>query len=158
MGDRVDVTFTVRHEDAKRAVDLLNTLGWNTEIYQEVGEFSEIILSEVNYADIDDEAALLRDAGIPFEADWYPGCNFSSGTVWVRFTEDGKALHGEFHDEERTVANYAKSLLNAIESGEDLIGVQTRLEKACDEVSIPTWDNQDEYAKRFMLKNIVESK
>lgn len=94
MGDRVCVYFRIPTEYKEEVNKLLagdsGTLDF-TEEYNTMGEvpITEFYIDDVNYAEVDQELAILKEHGIPVVYTHDTGGSFDAGTGYVLFNAQG---------------------------------------------------------------------
>ncbi len=125
MGDRTNVTITVRKEDFDRLVAerfskeadgrkaFANEVGASFIEEQALpGEerfWMTIEAEEVNYADWEDLQNILRENKIPYDKSWGAGGEYSRGESYVRLV-DGKMQELEFYDEDSKLVDFLKEV------------------------------------------------
>ena len=107
MGDRTDVTFTVRPPlpepvqawvDGDRAGEADPPEGsWPTTD----GERLDLRFSECNYGENLDAASFLEAHRVSYDQRWGAGEEYGPGTRWVRFARDGTKRQVEAYDDEK---------------------------------------------------------
>jgi hypothetical protein len=115
MGDRTNVTITVRRQDYER---LLAKEGENDATFRDAigadeidhgGDWVSLRGYEINYADWDDLQDILKENLIPYDKTWDAGDNYSAGESYVRLI-DGEMQELEFHEEEMKLVEFLKDV------------------------------------------------
>ena len=115
MGDRTNVTITVRKTDYER---LLAEKGENATTFREAvgadeisddGDWISIQGYEINYADWADLQDILKENLIPYDKTWDAGGGYSAGESYVRLV-NGEMLELEFQEEEMKLVEFLKDV------------------------------------------------
>lgn len=147
MGDRTSVVLTVLANQAEEAKSY-----FNKEISEEITHdplITSFTFEEVNYGTLT-FLPKLRKAGIPYESAWSSGDEYGSGSEFFWFTSDGVPLNKDIYDDDRNPDLMV--LLEFIDQPEKLRqAILTHKEN----VTPPSWDNQEEYSKVYRMLQLV---
>jgi len=115
MGDRTNVTITVRKKDYER---LLVEKSENDATFREAvgadeidygGDWVNLRGYEINYADWDALQDLLKEHLIPYDKSWDAGGGYSAGESYVRLV-DGEMKELEFYEYESKLVEFLKEV------------------------------------------------
>ncbi len=115
MGDRTNVTITVRKTDYER---LLAEKGESEANFREAigadeidddGDWIVIRGYQINWGDWNDLEDLLKENLIPYDKTWDAGDNYSAGESYVRLI-NGEMHELEFHEEEMKLVEFLKDV------------------------------------------------
>ena len=115
MGDRTNVTITVRKSDYKR---LLAKAGESEAPFRDAigadtidddGDWIVIRGYQINYANWDDLQDVLKENLIPYDKTWDAGDNYTAGESYVRVV-NGEMQELEFHEEEMKLVEFLKEV------------------------------------------------
>ena len=146
MGDRTDVFLTVLTEHAK---ETLKVCGDIPETMWENDTTTCYYFTECNYGNLDCEEQ-LKERGIPYDKEWGEGGDYSSGTEYFRFTEEGEAVLKELYD--NCLNPPLEKLLLVINEPEKLKEYILAFEA---QVSVLPWDNQFKYSRIYLARQLV---
>lgn len=104
---------------------------------------------EVNYGELP-FLGEFRKAGIPYESRWERGGEYSAGEQSCRFTADGSVITKERDDDE--VNPDLDLLFSSIDDHEALKKI---IQERHDAVTVLPWENQVEYGKRYVMKQLL---
>lgn len=146
MGDRTSVTLTVLASQAELAKTLFKE---DVDDCKDDPLLTDFYFEDVNYGVLDflDD---LEAAGIAYDSSWSNGGEYSSGTRFCRFTKTGELVSKELYDNARDVS--LTLLLEFVDTPEKM--KQVVLDHA-EKVSIPSWDNQEEYSKLYRMRKLI---
>lgn len=105
---------------------------------------------EVNYGDLD-FLYCLKDNGIPYDSRWSDGDNYGPGTTYLRFTPEGEAVEMTVPDDQKNPP--LSKLIDLISNPQALISYVVEFHKS---VTPLPWDNQQEYAKVYLTKQLLK--
>lgn len=148
MGDRVTVQLSllIVHADAAREM-----FPYEPESENNDGELVDFEFSEVNYGDLGVESA-LQQAGIPYDKHWQQGGGFERGTEYARFTETGDIKVFSVYE---IVENPDLSSLMALIDKPDKL--RAFIVAHHNKVTPLSWDDQEEFARRFHARQLIAS-
>jgi hypothetical protein len=115
MGDRTNVTITVRKTDYER---LLAKEGQSKPAFRdavgadEIDDDGDLVVFrgyEINYADWDDLEDILKENQIPYDKTWDAGGGYSAGESYVR-EFDGEMKELEFYEDESKLIEFLKAV------------------------------------------------
>ena len=152
MGDRTRVTLSFLASQREKLDSLLGKYEDPDTVDEKIdgGGIMEYIYDEVNYGNLD-FLDRLRDAGIVYDSSWDNGGEYTSGTAYCRFTEDGDCVEKSIYDAD--INPNLQSLLNLIETPAALVRY-IRVHE--DQVSVTDLDEtQVEYGKRYLAKKLI---
>jgi hypothetical protein len=114
MGDRTNVTITVRRKDYDRllAVDeseatFRDAIGADT--IDDDGDWIVIRGYQINWGDWDDLQDLLKENQIPYDKSWDAGGGYSAGESYVRVV-NGEMQELEFQEDEMKLVEFLKEV------------------------------------------------
>lgn len=149
MGDRTYVTLTVPKELEAEARQIIELSGEESENDDHDDEWATFGFSEVNYGELS-FLKNLQAAGIAYNSHWCAGSEYTEGTEYCRFTEEGELqLHTVYEDE---LGVSLHTLLPIIDDHEKLKAAIRLHERST--VPLP-WENQVEYGKRFRAAQLI---
>lgn len=150
MGDRTTVVLSLLTSQVKEAEELLGYLHQrcNEECIDNTTDFA---FEEVNYGDLDGLFALEK-AGIAYESAWGTGCEYEAGTTYVRFTSEGEMVKKTIYDSDLSIP--ITDLMHLINQPEALFEL---IKNSNEEVQVLPWDNQEEYGKRYMARQLIST-
>jgi hypothetical protein len=109
------------------------------------------IFYEVNYGNLD-FLIQLKDAGVAFQSTWGNGSEFGAGTSYCWFNEEGEAFIKDIYESD--INPPLPELMALIDQPDKLIQyLQIHAEK----VKTPSFENQEEFGKRFLTKKLLSS-
>lgn len=156
MGDRTSVTLTIPAVYKEAALVIFGDETPADSFINGVAKDNPHNLHcfawyEVNYGTLPFLDALMA-AGIPFDSNWDHGGEYGPGCETCRFTEEGEAIR-------QTVSDDGKNpdlgcLLELINQPDALRNFILRHHA---EVTPMTWNDQIDYAKRYRLKQLIQS-
>ena len=152
MGDRTRVTLSFLASQQEKLDSLLgkydqpDTVGKNID----GGGIVEYIYDEVNYGNLD-FLDRLRDAGVAYDSSWDSGGEYTSGTAYCRFTEDGDCVEKSIYDDD--INPNLHSLLALIETPAALVRYIRNHEEAVSVIFLD--ESQVEYGKRYLAKKLI---
>jgi hypothetical protein len=148
MGDRTTVTLTVLKS---QEADAQNIFDSDSEYRSENGVLVECTFHEVNYGNLDflDQ---LQEAGIAYDSRWEAGSNYGAGCDYCRFTPDGDVVLKGISDDYR---NPSIDLL--MKKLDDYAALKAFIIEHHIEVTVPGWENQEEYAKIYKVKKLIST-
>lgn len=154
MGDRVTVYVTVLEEQADIAWKLLEE-EWSPSRYpQEKYGTVELELCEVNYANIEDESALLLKHGIPHTWTHDSGGCYNEGFGYAVFDPDGSVRSHTFDIVEKSIE--PTTLLEYVRSGITRGELEQYIENHIKMNTVPDLHpSMVEFGKVYMLKQMV---
>jgi hypothetical protein len=120
---------------------------------------AEFMFYEVSYGNLP-FLNELRQAGIAYDSSWETGEDISSGTYSLRFLPDGSAIEKSYYDDELQLDYDTLKSLVADHTDDDALAAAIRKETQymaglCE---VPDWDNQAEYGKRYLAKQLLNCK
>lgn len=152
MGDRTRVTLTFLASQKEKLDSLLGEWEQPNSTDQDIdgGGVVDYIYDEVNYGTLD-FLARIRDAGIAYNSRWEDGGEYTKGTEYCRFTEDGDCIQQEIYDED--INPQLDSLMKLIDNPVQLrrFIVNHKRNVTFDELD----ENQVEYGKRYMTAKLI---
>lgn len=155
MGDRTYVLLTVpmAHRDFVRSV--YDNMEDSVDKYPN-DELCYFEFDEVNYGELEHLDRLLAQ-GVAFDSQWEAGNEYGPGTRYVRFTETGEVIGKEIYDAYGRVSLITLEQLHKNNPAPiDLQREFTNLiQKRRREITIPPWDNQVEYGKRYRAQQLL---
>ena len=115
MGDRTNVTITLRKSDYERLpavkgeseANFQETIG--ADEIEDDGEWIVIRGYEINYADWGDLQDILKENQIPYDKTWDAGGGYSAGESYVRLV-DGEMKELEFYEVESKLVEFLKDV------------------------------------------------
>lgn len=151
MGDRVWVNFTCLPEHREQVLEIAeNSEGTPAEDDSDEN-LCYLAFEEVNYGTLS-FLGELRDVGIAYDSCWEAGAEFSKGTESCRFTEDGGIQTLSIYEGgENPSINQLIALIDQPQALRAFI-----LQHQADTSPLP-WDNQVEYGKRYLAKQMLTS-
>lgn len=153
MGDWVHSTLTVLNAHAERIESVLcEELARDSNKDPDSREGHTTFSFETNYGRFQ-KSDLVIKAGIPFDFYWAGGGDFAPGTWHVRFTDKGEMdqlllIEG---DENPSI----DALLVLID---DPAALRTSLLNFKEGITPLPWDNQEEYGKHYLAKQLITPK
>lgn len=155
MGDRTHVILSVPKEYSAEAAKIYMTkeedtlTGGTTNLW--CCGFEEVNYGELGCLD------KLRELGIAYDSDWERGSEYGPGCHSLRFTSDGEAVEKEVYEEEKSLG---LSLLREIlkNNTDPLVRLEhltAVINNRHNEVSVLPWDNQVEYGKRYLARQLI---
>jgi hypothetical protein len=149
MGDRTTVVLTVLKSQSEKAKKFFDC---NSEEENVSDEFVDYSFYEVNYGSLgflND----LQDAGIAFNSNWGHGSEYGPGTEYLRFLPDGTHWREEVSDS--YINPDLDTCMKLLDKPEELcIFIRNHYER----ITPPSWDNQEEYAKLFLARQLITPK
>lgn len=146
MGDRTSVTLMVllSQEEAAKSI-----FGGDSENRWTHGEFAYHSFYEVNYGELSFLDA-LESAGIAFDSDWDSGSEYGPGCDSCRFTVEGNVIR-------KNISNDYKnpSIHTLMEKINDYTALKEFITKHYENITVPPWDNQEQYAKIYRAKQLI---
>lgn len=150
MGDRTTVTLTVLTSQVSEVVEILEYV--LDCAYKFNGDITtSFTFDEVNYGTLKNLPALV-DKGIAYESDWEAGSGYGPGTESTRFTEEGEVITKTVCDEDLSLA--VITLMGVIDHPTELVEL---IKERHIELQILPWDNQEEYGKRYMARQLIST-
>lgn len=110
---------------------------------------TEFIFEEVNYGDLPFLEA-LRKAGIAYDSYWSRGDDYGPGTESLRFDAEGKPFTSTLY--ESAINPELSDLMALIDKPDEL---RTFLLEHQADVADRPWDNQEEYGKLYLAKQLI---
>ncbi|MFH4038879.1 hypothetical protein WAJ79_14500 [Acinetobacter baumannii] len=155
MGDRCTCYVTVKHVDKDKALEILQGIGWAPYIIENQGSpTTDLELSEVNYADLEDETKALLAAGIEHTIYNCAGGNYSEGYKHYRFLDNGELYVADYSEMEKFVdPEIVRKWLTECETTEE---IRTQLDAYVKSTSEPEWDMECKNFKRYLLTQVVK--
>ena len=158
MGDRTTVTITVLTTQAEQAKALIKPYeGLPSE--EGDGDNAEnttyLVYEEVNYGVIDalDEFQAL---GIPVTSQWGSGSDYTEGEGHLRFTPEGTAVNtASSKDWPYITLVHLKEASRDCSTFDEMVQL---LDQAIADVGSPSWENQEENAKRYLAVQLITPK
>lgn len=146
MGDRTSVTLTVLlcHEEAAEALFTFGSEHRSTHSHFAYHAFYDVNYGELPFLDA------LENAGIPFDSDWDSGSEYGPGCDSCRFTADGDAIRKSIADDYRN-----PSIDELMKNINDYAALKNFITKHYDEISVLSWDFQEEYGKIYRTKQLI---
>lgn len=113
---------------------------------------SEYTFYEVNYGNLP-FLKNLEKAGIAYDSSWSNGNDYGPGTESLRFNAEGKPIISTLYDDGINPPLYA--LMALIDKPDEL---RSYLVLHQEKVADRPWDNQEEYGKVYMAKQLINPK
>ena len=110
---------------------------------------TEFIFEDVNYGDLPFLEALQK-AGIAYDSSWSSGDNYGPGTKSLRFDAEGKPFTSMLY--ESAINPELSDLMALIDKPDEL---RTFLLEHQADVADRPWDNQEEYGKLYLAKQLI---
>jgi hypothetical protein len=148
MGDRTYVVLRILKCHEKRAKELF------TDNPSDEWEHDDLVLfgfEEVNYGDLDFLRS-LQEAGIAYESSWDAGNDYTSGTEYCRFTDNGKIIVKSIYDDEKGIE--PRKLLAVLHDHEKLKQVILNFQE---EVAVLPWDDQKDYGDKYRVLRLISA-
>lgn len=153
MGDRTYVSLLVPLELAEATREALAAACEAADNETEEGDHLYLNFAEVNYGELDG-LENLRVTGIPYSVHWDAGDSYGAGDKHLRFTEQGEVILIEVYDEDRGIN---PSALQTVLKAEDVRAALTELLDRHRRKTVPLpWENQVEYGKRYLARQLLE--
>lgn len=149
MTERTTVILTVPVGLASYAKDILETKASYDHKQPTKDDCVNIIFHNVSHGELLGLDVLLQK-GIPFTVEWEANEFIEGGTTSLRFTETGE--HFLKRIPENTDRILVDDLMRLID---DPVSLQKLIKKVHEESTIPSWENQLEYRKRFLVRQVV---
>ena len=92
----------------------------------------------------------LKTAGIAYDSSWSSGDEFGPGTESLRFNDKGEPFTRTLYDD--GVNPYLPKLMELIDKPDEL---RAHLIKHSEDVADRPWDNQEEYGKIYLAKQLI---
>lgn len=152
MGDRCYMSLTVKSEQMDEVRSIFKEAGNNpSEFVMDNGQgFGFLGFEEVNYAKLEGIEA-VQAAGIPFDLENTAGHDYEASTLYCRFTEEGTMQFQELCAEDEIVR--LNDLLKIVD---DHAALKALILQADADRQIIPWDNQVEYGKRYVARQLIQ--
>lgn len=156
MSDRTRVYLTIADEHVVtleqiiKMPDYLNE--WDATLETDEGSDGKRTIfnfDDVNYGTLDFLPELLA-RGIAYESSWCAGDEYTEGTEYCRFYEDGTATTIQVYNDE--INPHLPTLMTLLDTPDlliDFIKVHNK------RVTPPSWDNQIEYGKLYQTHQLL---
>lgn len=152
MGDRCYMCLIIKSEHFEEAKKIFTEAG-NRPGYQSQDNghgFASLEFEEVNYAKLEG-IETVQAAGIPYDLDNTAGHEYEAACVHCRFTERGEMVLQELTASDDVIS--VNSLLKVID---DHAALKSLIQKADEERAVLPWDNQVEYGKRYVARQLIQ--
>ncbi|HFG6964462.1 hypothetical protein ACNQOT_17035 [Acinetobacter baumannii] len=116
MADYAEVYVYVHPSHEAKAAELLDVPNWCIDRSEDM-TLTELTLSSVRYADIDEESEALMKEGIPHVWFWYETGDIEAGRGYCIFNEDYTVNRFVYSDVEGCQYIQCHTILNAIDKG-----------------------------------------
>lgn len=154
MGDRTHVTLTVLTEHVIHAKAMLEPQdGEPSEEYDD-GVTTTLCFEEVNYGTLE-ALEQFQAAGIPYSSQWGSGGDYTEGEEHLRFTAEGTAV--STGTEQDWTYNTLSRLKEAWDKAPEK-SLEQHLREAITAASVPSWDQQLDYAKLYLAVQLITPK
>lgn len=150
MGDRCWCTLTVPNYAAEDAEKIFTSDFGECDEKNKSDDQCEFIFHEVNYGDLPCIGE-LKAAGIPYDWHWDAGSEYGPGDEYCRFTSTGEISIRTVNESDQNP--YLMDLMALIDQPDQL---RQYILDHKESVSYPSWDNQEEYSKRYLVRQLVE--
>ncbi|MEY8198482.1 MAG: hypothetical protein RPS47_04520 [Colwellia sp.] len=154
MGDRVDVSLTVRKADQKKVEEIIEEHAGSYDDLTEgacppnMVKIIEYNFYDVNYADLKIES-ILQENAIPYDKEWGQGGDYNPGSEIFRINEKGEFIIKKF--EGNLMGMVALSdVINAFEMNR----VGEYIDRMKQEASVISWEEQEK--TRFSPCNNID--
>ena len=150
MGDRTSVTLQVLLVHAADVENILLEVNDSSEHNFKDERFHYYNFYEVNYGDLD-FLPLLVEAGIAYNSQWDSGSEYGPGCEYCRFTSDGNVILKSISD------SYINPCLDTLMGKlDDYAALKAFIIEHHNEVSVPSWEDQEEYGKIYKVKQLID--
>ena len=147
MSDRSYVTLQILAVHKEQAEKLFD--GENAEEEYSQDDLHCFGFSEMQGGNLDFLAELVK-VGIPYDNIWDAGIEYGSGATYCRFTAEGEIVIKTIFDIELNPD--IDTLLAVID---DPLALRQSILDHQEKISVLSWDNQEEYSKRFKTKQLI---
>ena len=147
MGDRTTVELTVMKSHFPQVKALLDDFYYSYTTENE--SFVTTIFYNVNYGNLMVLPFLIVN-GIAYNSYWEKGDEYTSGTEYGRFLEDGTAIVKTIYDNEMDMP--MNKLLEVIDDYEAL---KAAIRKREEELIVLPFDNQEAWGKIYLTKKLI---
>jgi len=154
MSDRTRVYLTIADEHISYLKQIIQMPDyrneWDTDLESESdGKRTIFNFEDVNYGTLDFLPELLA-RGIAYESSWCAGDEYTEGTEYCRFYEDGTSTVIQVYNDE--INPHLPTLMQLLDQPESLINLIKQHHKR---VTPPSWDNQIEYGKLYQTHRLL---
>ncbi|HCW3947884.1 TPA: hypothetical protein OXS70_002156 [Acinetobacter baumannii] len=155
MADYVDVYLYVHPDHEAKAVELLDVPNWCVDRSSDM-TLTELTLSSMRYADIDEESETLLKAGIPHVWCWDDCGDIEGGRGYCIFNKDYTVNRFVYTDVEGCHYIQCQTILGAIDKGSTPEEIKQRILDYMAKRTQPTIDaEQVRRGKVYKLKKVV---
>lgn len=148
MGDRTSVHLTVLNGQAAAAEAIFKS--YDDPTGEPGAMLTEYYFTEVNYGELS-FLGDLQDAGIAYDSCWNDGAEHGAGMKSLRFTAEGGV-----ETRERYNAAYNPPLEALMVRIDQPAELREYILEHSQSVQHLSWDNQEEYAKVFKTKQLID--
>lgn len=151
MGDRTTVELTVLKVHLEKTKELVNESFDDEDIAQN-DVLATITFREVNYGELDVLPTLLAE-GIAYDSYWWNGREYTWGTEYGRFLEDGTTIVKTIYDDD----DQSMPMDKLLEVIDDYEALKAAIRKREEELTVLPFDNQEARGKLYLIKKLIDS-
>lgn len=152
MSDRTTTSLTVLKEHEAQVIELIQKEEGNPDDCWEENERVCLTYHGVNYGRIGALEALVKQ-GIAYSFSWDNGVEFAQGEEHVRFTAEGELQ--SLTQEKEWPEDTLRALLQGLSADTPADVLWQTLQQALAQYVPLPWDNQAEYGKRFLARQLI---
>lgn len=146
MSDRSNVYLTVLNEHADQVLQLFAHTIQGSEKEDHLCIFE---MGEKSYGQLDG-LKKLEAAGIAYDSSWDAEFEYEEGVSSLRFKPNGEAAHFTIYESAQSIR--IATLMTMINDFDTLASFILEADKG---ITVPSWDNQLEYAKLFRAQQLI---
>lgn len=150
MGDRTYVVLTVPLAHKQEVLQICKNYSSPSE-QEEIGtEIVQLHFEEVNYGELP-FLEELQHRGIAYDSEWEDGGSYTKGGSYLRFTEQGKAVHKEIYDNCRN-----PDLNTLLQVVDDPVALRAAVLAHLEFVKVMDWTDQVERGKTYQVMQLLQ--